>query len=86
MENIDRIKDNRYMEENEEYIDQEIIIDNDDGHNLERIAHKVQDDAPNLSDVGASYREEYFKILNAEYRHLSPKEMQKVVEIIEENY
>ena len=82
--NIDQIKDNEYMVD--EYIDQEKIADNNENCTLEEIAHRVQDDVPELSDVGASYREEYFKILNAEYEHLSPKEMQKVVEIIEENY
>lgn len=84
MENIDTIKDNKYMKD--EYIDQEVIADNNDNYDLARIAHKVQNDVPELTDIGASYREEYFKILNAEYRHLSPKEMHKVVEIIEENY
>jgi len=85
MQNIDNIKDNEYM--TDEYIDQELIADNDDGHNLARIAHEVHDSINvKLTNVMDSYRPLYFSMLNEDYAYLSEEEMHKVVEIIEENY
>lgn len=83
--NIDNIKDNEYM--TDEYLDQELIADNDDGHNLARIAHEVHDSINvELTNVMDSYRPLYFSMLNEDYAYLSDEEMHEVVEIIEENY
>lgn len=86
MKQIDFVKDN--METmTDEYIDAESIVDNEDSYDLARIAHEINESIDEeLTDVGASYRPLYFSMLNEDYAYLSPEEMYKVVEIIEENY
>lgn len=84
MQNIDQILDNEYM--TEEYLDAEIIADNDDGHNLARIAHEVNDAVGTLTDVGASYRAAWLDVLSREYQYLDFDELWKVISILENNY
>ena len=85
MKDITQTIDNEYM--NEEYLDAEIITDNDDGYDLARIAHEVANSITvELTDVGASYRPLYFSMLHEDYAYLTNEEMHKVVELIEENY
>lgn len=86
MKQIDFVKDNGNM--TDEYLDAEIICDNEDPNDLARIAHEVAicvEDIE-LTDVGASYRPLYFSMLREDYAYLTDSEMHKVVEIIEENY
>lgn len=90
--NIDNIKDNEYM--TEEYLDQEIIADNDDGYNLARIAHDINDmvegsfiDRPENLDVGATdYIDRCKDIITIEYEYLDQDEVHELLNIIMENY
>lgn len=84
MKDINKTLDNGYM--TEEYLDAEIIADNDDGHNLARIAHDINDAVGELTDVGASYRAAWLDVLNKEYSYLDTDEILQVVEILEKNY
>lgn len=85
MKDINFVKDNSNM--TDEYIDAEIICDNEDKYDLARIAHEINDSIDvELTDVGASYRPLYFSMLREDYAYLTDEEMHKVVEIIEENY
>lgn len=92
MKNIDNIKDNEYM--TEEYIDQEIIADNDDGHNLARIAHDINEmvegsfiDRPENLDVGATdYIDRCKDTITTEYEYLDQDEVHELLNIIMENY
>ena len=84
MKDINETLDNGYM--TEEYLDAEIIADNDDGHNLARVAHDINNDVGELTDVGASYRVAWLDVLNKEYSYLDTDEMLKVIEILEDNY
>lgn len=92
MKNIDNIKDNEYM--TDEYIDQEIIADNDDGHNLARIAHDINEmveesfiERPENPDVGATdYIDRCKDTITTEYEYLDQNEVRKLLDIILENY
>lgn len=92
MQNIDNIKDNEYM--TEEYIDQEIIADNDNSHNLARIAHDINEmveesfiDRPENPDVGAiDYIDRCKDIITTEYEYLDQDEVHKLLNILLENY
>lgn len=90
MQNIDNIKDNEYMSK-EEYIDQEIIVDNDDGHNLARIAHEIVSFVEGFTtdnmDVGATdFYDGCKSALTADYPELDNEECGEVLRIIRENY
>lgn len=87
--NIDNIKDNEYM--TEEYIDQEIIADNDDGHNLPRIAHEIVSFVEGFEidnmDVGATdFYDGCKSALTEDYPELDNEECGEVLKIIRENY
>ena len=86
MKNIEYVLDNGKM--TDEYIDAEIIADNEDPNDLARIAHEIAKCTEDieLTDVGASYRSLYFSMLREDYSHLDDEDMHKVVEIIEGNY
>lgn len=86
MKDINFVKDN--SKKTDEYLDAEIICDNEDPNDLIRIAHEVATcvEDTELTDVGASYRPLYFSMLREDYNYLNPEDMHKVVEIIEENY
>ena len=84
MKDINNVIDNNYLAF--EYMDVEVIVDNDDGHNLARIAHEVNNKVGNLTDVGASYRAAWLDVLNKEYYKLDTDEMLEVITILENNY
>ena len=92
MKDINFEKDNSNM--NDEYIDAEIIADNDDGHNLVRIAHDINDviegsfiDKPENPDVGATdYMDRCKETITAEYEYLDQDEVHELLNIIMENY
>lgn len=93
MKNIEYIKDNE-EKRNDEYVDSEIIADNEDEYNYARIAHEVHEDVeysfseiPENPDVGSTdFKDRCFNTLTEDYNYLSADEMHKVVEIIMENY
>ena len=91
MKNIEYIKDN--MEErNDEYIDSEIIADNQDQDDLARIAHEINDcvdPTPTIADVGniaAEFRERCYSMIETDYSYLDQDQVAAVMKIIEENY
>lgn len=89
MKNIDNIKDNEYM--TDEYLDQEIIADNDDGHNLAHIAHEIvsfiEGSETDNMDVGATdFYDGCKSALTADYPQLDGEECGEVLRIIRENY
>lgn len=92
MQDINNVKDNEYM--NEEYLDAEIIADNDDSHNLARIANNINemveasfDDRPENLDVGATdYIDRCKDTITTEYEYLDQDEVHELLNIIMENY
>ena len=78
----------------DEYLDQEIIADNDDGHNLARIAHDINDmvegsfiNRPENPDVGATdYIDRCKDTITTEYEYLDQDEVHELLNIIMENY
>lgn len=86
MKDINNVLDNEYM--TEEYLDAEIIADNEDPNDLTRIAHEIATCTEDieLTDVGASYKDLYWSMLHEDYNYLDDDDMYKVVKIIEENY
>lgn len=93
MKNIEYIKDNT-GKRNDEYIDSEIIADNQDEYNYTEIAHEVHENVeysfksvPENQDVGdCDFRNRCFNTLIEDYNYLTSEEMHKVVDIIMENY
>lgn len=93
MKNIEYIKDNA-AERNDEYLDSEMIADNEDAYDYARIAHEVHEaveysfnEVPENLDVGSTdFRDRCFNTLIDDYNYLSTAEMHQVVEIILENY
>ena len=93
MKNIEYIKDNA-EKMTDEYVDSEIIADNEDECNYARIAHEVHEaveysfnELPENLDVGSTdFRDRCFNTLIEDYGYLSTAEMHQVVEIILENY
>lgn len=92
MKDIDFVKDNSNM--TDEYIDQELIADNDDGHNLAHIAHEINSmvegsfiDRPENLDVGATdYIDRCKDTIITEYEYLDQDEVHELLNIIMENY
>ena len=92
MKNIDNVIDNNYLKF--EYMDAEIITDNDDGHNLARIAHDINEmveesfiDRPENPDVGATdYLNRCKDTITTEYEYLDQDEVHELLNIIMENY
>lgn len=93
MKNVEYIKDNT-EKRNDEYVDAEIIADNQDEYDYARIAHEVHENVeysfkiiPENPDVGDSdFRNRCYNTLTEDYNYLSTEEMHKVVDIIMENY
>lgn len=92
MKDIDFVKDNGNM--TDEYIDQELIVDNDDGHNLTHIAHNINEmveesfiDKPENPDVGATdYIDRCKDTITTEYEYLDQDEVHELLNILLENY
>lgn len=92
MKDIDFVKDNSNM--TDEYIDQELIVDNDDGHNLAHIAHDINEmveesfiDRPENPDVGATdYIDRCKDTITTEYEYLDQDEVHELLNILLENY
>lgn len=93
MKNIEYTKDNA-EKTTDEYIDSEIIADNQDEYDYARIAHEIHEhveysfeEVPENPDVGSTdFRDRCFNTLNEDYSYLDAAEMHQVVEIIMENY
>ena len=92
MKDINFVKDNSNM--TDEYIDAEIICDNEDPNNLVRIAHEINDmversfiDRPENPDVGATdYIDRCKDTITTEYGYLDQDEVCELIDILLENY
>lgn len=93
MKNIEYIRDN---EENrtEEYLDSEIIVDNEDKYDFARIAHEINEivegsfiEVPENLDIGSTdFRDRCRNTLDEDYDYLDEEDKSKIMKIIMENY
>lgn len=92
MKDINFVKDNG--KKTDEYIDAEIICDNEDPNDLVRIAHDINEmvegsfiDRPENLDVGATdYIDRCKDTITTEYEYLDQDEVHELLNIIMENY